>query len=389
MVREFEVINLWWYSDNWEREDKHLREWEAQEIKWFPSWITKLSTKPFSLNFVMGPRQVGKTTGIKFFIKNLIEKGIEPEKIFYLDVGLVSSIERLKKIIFSLSKESFIFLDEVTSLENWWKIIRAAIDSGLLKNKVITVTGSASLKLKKHAEFFPGRTGYGGKIEVLSLSFPEYVRVKHKEKKLPDSLLTKEFKKYLTTGGFPLSINLGEKAYGDMLSAFESEFVKADLDIETCYQIISSLLEKIPSSLSYQAVGGDIGISYKTVEYYLKVLRYLYVLELAYWKHNNKISFRKEKKIFFRDPFLYHTFSFWTGKKFLDSALYEGVVQEHLLRKFGEIYYYRNYYEIDCIANKLKIEVKAGKPHRQYPRNVKVLEEEEIPKFLFDLFKNS
>jgi len=66
--------------------------------------------------------------------------------------------------------------------------------------------------------------------------------------------------------------------------------------------------------------------------------------------------------------------------------LIENVVQEHLYRKFGEIYYYRNEYEIDCIANGLKIEVKAGKPHRRYPKDVIVLEEEEIPKFLIELF---
>ena len=103
---------------------------------------------------------------------------------------------------------------------------------------------------------------------------------------------------------------------------------------------------------------------------------------------NKKISFRKEKKIFFRDPFIYHSFSFWTGTKFLESALFEGIVQEHLLRKFGEIYYFKNRFEIDCIARDLKIEVKAGKPHRKYPKGVRILEEEEIPKFLIEIESN-
>jgi len=34
----------------------------------------------------------------------------------------------------------------------------------------------------------------------------------------------------------------------------------------------------------------------------------------------------------------------------------------------------------------LKIEVKAGKPHRKYPKGVRILEEEEIPKFLIEVF---
>ena len=41
----------------------------------------------------------------------------------------------------------------------------------------------------------------------------------------------------------------------------------------------------------------------------------------------------------------------------------ENIVQAHLYRKFCEIYYYRNKYEIDCIAGNLKVEVKAGKPY--------------------------
>jgi len=65
--------------------------------------------------------------------------------------------------------------------------------------------------------------------------------------------------------------------------------------------------------------------------------------------------------------------------------LLEWVVQEHLFRKFGEIYYYKNAYEIDAIAGNLKVEVKVGKPHRGYPKGVMVLGEEEIPKFLIEL----
>ncbi len=63
----------------------------------------------------------------------------------------------------------------------------------------------------------------------------------------------------------------------------------------------------------------------------------------------------------------------------------EWIVQEHLFRKFGEIYYYRNRYEIDCIAGDLKVEVKAGKPHRRYPKGVRVLGEEDLPWFLIEL----
>jgi hypothetical protein len=36
---------------------------------------------------------------------------------------------------------------------------------------------------------------------------------------------------------------------------------------------------------------------------------------------------------------------------------------------------------VDCIAGELKVEVKKGKPHRRYPKQVLVLEEN-LPTFL-------
>ena len=143
----------------------------------------------------------------------------------------------------------------------------------------------------------------------------------------------------------------------------------------------------VPSATSFNAIGSKIGISHYVVEEYLEILDDLFALKIAYWKDNKKVSFRKEKKIFFRDPFIFRAFSLISNKEIRREALLEHVVQEHLYRKFGEIYYFKNSYEIDCIARDLKIEVKAGKPHRKYPKGVRILEEHhDIPKFLIELF---
>jgi len=66
----------------------------------------------------------------------------------------------------------------------------------------------------------------------------------------------------------------------------------------------------------------------------------------------------------------------------LESALYEWLIQSHLLRKFGNVYYYKNSFEINCIADNLRIEAKAGKPHRRYPKDVMILDENNLPIFL-------
>ncbi|MEM1645419.1 MAG: DUF4143 domain-containing protein [Ignisphaera sp.] len=74
---------------------------------------------------------------------------------------------------------------------------------------------------------------------------------------------------------------------------------------------------------------------------------------------------RKQKKFYFIDPFIYHTFSNWTTSKSIDySKLIEAVVVSHLSRLY-DVYYFKSDGEVDVIV-KLNgeywgIEVKYGK----------------------------
>jgi len=146
--------------------------------------------------------------------------------------------------------------------------------------------------------------------------------------------------------------------------------------------VLSSLLRKAPSPLSYSSIGSDVGVSYKTGRDYLEVLRGLMVIGEAPFMEAGAIKWRKERKYFIRDPFLVRSLAGWTGVGPLPGAIYEWVVQEHLLRRFGSIYYWRDGYEVDALVDGLEVEVKAGKPHRRYPKDVLVLDEENLADFL-------
>ncbi len=387
--------NPWWSEENWEEKDRHIREWKSQKIKWVPKWIDKIFLKPFSLNFVYGVRQMGKTTGIKLLIRNLLRKN-NPFSVFFFDFELISSLKEFRKVLEMYLEirrkenidSSYLFLDEVSSVKEWWKVIKFLIDSGTFESDVVTVLGSSTLNIVKAPERFPGRKGNGREIPVLPLSFPEFVEIKgfkprkviYKEDDLKD--LWNEYKDF---GGFPKSINRHEDAFESFISGIVSEIRKHEKSVEISQGIIEGVLKKLPSSLSYHSIAKEIELSHKTVREYIEFFEDCLIAKRAYWKDVNVMR-RKEKKIFFRDPFILRAFSFWTGTKFLESALYENIVQEHLYRKFGEIYYYRNRYEIDCIAGDMKVEVKIGKPHRRYPKNVLLLDEENISRFLVELF---
>lgn len=65
-------LNPWWSYEEWEDKDKNLVDYNNLRLKWIPKWIDELSMEPFSLNFVLGLRQVGKTTGLKLLIRKLV-----------------------------------------------------------------------------------------------------------------------------------------------------------------------------------------------------------------------------------------------------------------------------------------------------------------------------
>ena len=389
---DLSYMNPWWED----KEDYHVKRWREQKIHWWPNWLDELSLEPFSLNFVLGPRQVGKTTGIKLLIQELLRDN-PPESILYLNVEVLPShrelLELLREFKGLKNKEGietgYIFLDEVTSLEGWWRGVKPLIDAGLLERDVVTVTGSSSLRARRDIEFFPGRRGKGRTIEVMPLSFPEYVEIMGlKRPELRREKVLELFNDYLTTGGFPASIN--GLPMDDLLGAYIGEFVRFGKSLEIAKETLSALIRSAPSATSFRALAEmTSGYSYKVIQDYIEFFTELYILGIAYLKQGNRVLYKREKKFFFRDPLLARLFSVWSGTELRKDALYEWVVQEHLYRRFGEVYYYRNSYEIDAIAGELKVEVKAGKAHRRYPKSVKVLEKEDVPFFLLELTHES
>jgi len=385
-----ELHNPWWYSDNWESEDKHLKEWNSQKIRWTPNWINEVSLKPFSLNFVIGPRQVGKTTGLKFLIKKLIENGENPRKIIYINVealGTLSSFKTFLKYITENFEGGYLFLDEVTALVNWHVILKSFIDLGKLEKFSIVCSGSSTINLLRVPESFIGRRGNGKDIVLLPLSFKEFVEVNGIKKEdfvFYSDKIKKLFENYLEVGGFPRSINNDERFYSEFMKELKSEVKRNNKYFHIFEALIKEIFDIAPSSISYSSLANKLGISRPTLEDYLEFLEESLIGKVVFWK-NHKEVFRKEKKIILRDPAIVKALSISFEKEIGKDFLYEWVVQEHLFRKYGEIFYYKNSYEIDCIADNLKIEVKAGKPHREYPKNVIILDEDNIAEFLLKL----
>ncbi len=116
-------------------------------------------------------------------------------------------------------------------------------------------------------------------------------------------------------------------------------------------------------SLNSIAKEMEIG-SHVTVKSYLEILENLFVLRKVFPVDVKKgvEAFKRMRKVYLIDPFLFHTFKRQLTKTGIKEeeipGLVEGIVAEHLIRRFGRIFYYCQKRGIDFYLDNAGIEVK-------------------------------
>jgi len=411
-----EEQNPWWYGEK----DRKYEEWEESPVKWIPPILKSFAFQPFSLNFLVGPRQVGKTTALKIYIHKFLLKN-NPKSIFYYSCEELTDFRELGEIldnylVFKATnkiKSSFIILDEITFVEEWHRAIKARIDKGLFKNDVIIISGSASLEILKQKEYFPGRRGKGKDIKFYPLSFADYIfclknletakeSIENIEKvmnvnKIHSSILFQSFNNYLSTGGFPLPIvefySRGRISYETRkiyIDWLKNDFRKLNRNESYMKEILAYIINSKATPVSWLNISRETSIaSPHTTQAYVEDLKNLFVVEvLNFLSPQSKIIFRKNKKIHITDPFLYKTICEFVKTEVNESSILESTIAAHLARRY-ETFYWKNKNEVDIVVklNKRQIGIevkKVGKTWRK-PNHLEktfLLTRNDIPIFL-------
>ena len=384
--------NPWWLSKEKIKEDEKVKEALSKKNKLIYYFEDK------SNKLIFGPRQIGKTTYFKLLIYDLIlKKKINPKKVIYFSCEPLRHFEEITELIRKIDAliegEKYIFLDEISFVENWQKAIKYILDSPLSKNKTIYLTGSSSINLKK--ENFPGR-----KIKIeefLPLTFREFVKL-FGSKELKKNLTKTEFKnseeilnkakslffhqeeidklfhKYLRGGGFPKAFYelmekevIKEDTYEIYWKWLINDIAKIGRSEKITTGVLLGVLKNYSSKCSLSSIAKEVEIgSHVTVREYLEILEDLFVINNFYTFDLNKkrIVYRKMRKNYITDPFLFQVIQRkLTGLKEISdySKLVEGVVVESLLRRVKnklEVGFYHNKKEVDVCYKDFGIEVK-------------------------------
>lgn len=244
---------------------------------------------------IIGPRQVGKTTLIKSFLRDedyLFFDGDDPVTRSILDTPNTEQIKAL------LGVKKIVFIDEAQRISNIGLTMKIIVDQ--FKDIQLWISGSSSFSLFN--ELNEPLTGRKWEYELFPISWEElesHHGVLESERQLPDRLRFGMYPDVINSPGEEIEVlqNLvNSYLYRDILSY--SGIKKPDvLD-----KLVRALALQVGNEVNYNELSQLVGVDKNTVEKYISVLEKGYVIfRLPSYSKNVRNEIKKGRKIYFYD----------------------------------------------------------------------------------------
>ncbi len=281
--------------------------------------------------FILGARQVGKTTLMKHIMNELPENQYiyldleNPTFLSILNKGVNEFLAYLKYQGLSQKSRNFIFIDEIQYASDFSSIIKYMVDH-YSENYKLILSGSSSLQIRK--QFKDSLVGRKIVFELYPLSFEEYCCFKGENKisellqkinpfELKENPLRFEKEKahyllreYLIYGGFP-KVALQEdkkdkiQILHDIVQSYVLKDIRSIFRLEKIAQfnhLVKLLAAIIGKELNISQLATETRLNKQTLENYINVLEAGYIIKLIYPFHKNLSSeLRKTPKCYFLD----------------------------------------------------------------------------------------
>ncbi len=319
------------------------------------------------IKVISGIRRCGKSFFLKSIIQELLNNGINEKDIIYIELDKkgfknIKTSKQLEKVIDEKIIDDdfkYLFIDEIQNVKDFESLINSYREEG---NISIFITGSNSYLLS--GELVTKLTGRYIEIEMMTLSFYEYVDMKRFLNKSVNENIYLEFEEYIRNGGFPKSLYYDN--YEEKITYTSSVINQIfDKDIKTSNKIKDkALFERIEKFIinNFGAV-----ISIKNIYNYLKdevkvnvdrrtIKRYLDILEKAkiiyscdLFDIKSKSVLKGEKKYYLADLSIYYSQN--TDNRINYEPVLENVMYSYLKSKNYKLSVgYIGKFECDFIA---------------------------------------
>lgn len=302
---------------------------------------------------ILGVRRAGKTTLLHQIIFHLLEKGVEPRKIMFLnfdDIALNTlPFTELLTAMYRLQPDfEYLFLDEVQEKRDWGRWVRKLYD--LEKVQQIFITGSnASLLSEDMGRILTGRHM---SFQLFPYSFREFLLANEWPDLDPAYLLSNNekllsyFDRYLIEGGFPESIGLDDNARERMFTNILNDILSRDVggkhavNSHKLRNLAKFLFTNMSNPYSVRNISTATGLNYDTVERYIGYLRDAFlVFDLPLFSYGLKKMYKQNRKLYVVDNGLRNHVSFRFSAD--HGRLAENLVFLELKRREAEVYYWK------------------------------------------------
>lgn len=301
------------------------------------------------IKVITGIRRCGKSTLLNMYQKYLLKNGINNCQIISInfedyEFDELKDPKELYQYIKSRlipNKMVYIFLDEIQNVQYFQKVV----DSLFIKDNIdIYLTGSNAYMLS--GELATLLSGRYIKIEMLPLSFSEYVIAKKSEKSTDESYL-----EYIETSSFPYTLNLEKenrqiKEY--LTSIYDSVILKDVIsrkkisDVMMLESVIRFLMDNIGNQLSTKKISDTMTssgrkINVRTVESYISAFMESYIVyEAKRYDIKGKQYLKTLEKYYIVDIGLRNAMLGNAGKDV--GHVLENVIYLELIRRGYEVY---------------------------------------------------
>ena len=328
------------------------------------------------IKVVSGIRRCGKSYLLKSVIEELLESGVNKKDIIYIELDKkenkeITTPKQLEKLIDSKITDKnfkYLFLDEIENVKDYETLINSYREEG---NFSIFITGSNSYLLS--GELATKLTGRYIEIEMLPLSFYEYVDMKKFLNKKVNENIYLEFEEYVRNGGFPKSLYYDSYEEKMMYTSnvinqiFEKDIkVNNRINDRNLFEVIEKFIVNnfgavisIKNIQDYLKKQVKVNVDRRTIKRYIDILekaKIIYPCELFDIK--SKSVLKGDKKYYLADLSIYFTlntdnrinygpvlenvmFSYLKSKGYSLSVGYIGELEcDFIARKNFDDYYY-------------------------------------------------
>src|SRR3989344_181226 len=263
--------------------------------------------------FLMGPRQVGKTT------LSLAAAEIHPrhsyfnwdnpaEKLLFIEGP--DAIAKQADLLELAKEKPVLIFDEIHKYRKWKQFLKGFFDAYERTSKMI-ITGSSRLNVyKRGGDSLMGRYFYYRihPLTVAEITAPYLIE--DEIRKNPKPISDEDWNALLEHGGFPEPFLQRSKAFSRRLRTMrKDQLFREDIRDGTRIQelgqleLLAELLRRqAAESMDYQSLAKKVGVSVDTIRRWLEVLKsFYYCFSLQPWSKNIARSLIKEPKLYLWD----------------------------------------------------------------------------------------